>query len=115
MLASIPASTLNQNPADWGIPNRFNSNESDSSSGTNVDLSRATRARLSVLDGRFLVTLDGNEMVAEPQVHYASAEDARAVLDRCLGNSGWSSGWPRFPLRHRRSAVMMQPSECTVV
>lgn len=30
MLASIPASTLNQNPADLGIPNRFNSNESDS-------------------------------------------------------------------------------------
>jgi hypothetical protein len=31
MLASNPASILNQNPADLGIPNRFNPYESDSS------------------------------------------------------------------------------------
>jgi hypothetical protein len=30
MLASNPASILNQNPADLGILNRFNPNESDS-------------------------------------------------------------------------------------
>jgi hypothetical protein len=33
MLASIPASILNQNSADLGIPNRFRTNESDSKRG----------------------------------------------------------------------------------
>ena len=45
MLASNPASILNQNPADLGIQNRFNPNESDSScsEGTKVaDLTCAT-------------------------------------------------------------------------
>jgi hypothetical protein len=34
MLASNPASTLNQNRTDLGIPNRFNSSESDSKTPT---------------------------------------------------------------------------------
>ena len=53
-------------------------------SGQSVDLSQAPRATWRVLDDRFQVTLDGDEMIAEPQVHYASADDARAVLDPYL-------------------------------
>jgi hypothetical protein len=89
------------------------------SSGKSVDLSQATQATCSVLGGRFVVTLDGDEMLAEPQGHYASAEEARAELDPYLRSweiqAGLAVSTPSIQFDYRRAEVIDRDPKAGVI
>src|SRR5947209_945138 len=89
MLASIPASMLNQNPPDLGIPNRIDLKASRFSLGLPMACRHSPRRRRAVLDSASDSFCTGSQIVAMLKV---------GSLQRANRVGSWTIG------RHHQSA-----------